>query len=85
MVHDKHREDRLRRMAAQQGLAIKMTPPALGRRTYQLVNPTNKTIVAAGSRNGYGLTLDEVESVLTSEERFLEAVLRLVMADDGAS
>lgn len=67
---DKVRENRLRRMASRQGLALvksrRRDPRALDYGTYCLVNVQTNAIVAGGEVNGYGLTLDDVERELTS-------------------
>jgi hypothetical protein len=64
---DKVHENRLRRMAARQGLTLQKSrlrdPRAIGYGTYQLTDGSN--LVAWGSQSGYGLTLDEVEKYLT--------------------
>jgi hypothetical protein len=66
----KVRENRLRRMAQRQGLMVQKAklrdPYASGFGTYMLVDERN-FVVAMGSPNGFGLTLDEVEEWLTSD------------------
>lgn len=69
---DKIRENKLRRMAQRQGLALKKSPRrdthALGYGTYMLIKPAaSNAIVASSLPDGYGLTLDEVERELTGE------------------
>ncbi len=69
----KVRENRLRRMADRQGLALRKSPRrdprALGYGTYMLVEPTSpksyNMVVSGGLPDGYGLDLDEIERALT--------------------
>jgi hypothetical protein len=67
----KIRENRLRRMAERQGFQLQKSrrrdPRATGYGTYRLVNPHDNTIVAYG-HGDYGLTLDDIERELTSDE-----------------
>jgi hypothetical protein len=67
----KVRENRLRRMAARQGLALKKSPRrdprALGYGTYMLVDVSTNGLVAWGLSDGYGLDLDEIERELTGQ------------------
>jgi hypothetical protein len=71
MVQERSIEQRLRRMADRQGLALQRSrrrdPHALGFGTYQLVNERGR-VVAGDRQRGYGLTLDQVEAFLTGEE-----------------
>jgi hypothetical protein len=66
---DKVRENRLRRMAARQGLELQKSRlrdhRAIGFGTYQLLNPTTSTVIVANDQD-YGLTLDDIERELTS-------------------
>jgi hypothetical protein len=66
---DKIRENRLRRMAERQGLQLQKSrrrdPRATEFGTYQLVDRYNDTLAAGGGRNGYGMTLDEIERALS--------------------
>ena len=66
---EKVRENKLRRMAVRQGLRLEKCkardPRALGYGTYWLINASTNAIVASGSPNGYGLSLDEIEKALT--------------------
>jgi hypothetical protein len=64
---EKVRENRLRRMAARQGLALQKSPRrdphALGYGTYRLIDAATKAVVAMDRNlhSGYGLDLDDVE------------------------
>lgn len=67
---EKVRENRLRRMAARQGLVLhksrRRDPRAVEYGTYMLVDLYTDVVVASGNAGrGYGLTLDEVEEWLT--------------------
>ncbi len=67
---NKVRENRLRRMATRQGLALQKSrrrdPRARDFGTYMLVDPDTNAVVAAGpDGHGYGLTLDDIEAWLT--------------------
>lgn len=66
----KVRENRLRRMAERQGLALKKSPRrdphALGYGTYMLISLDTQGIVAWGLPDGYGLDLDAIERELTT-------------------
>lgn len=68
---EKVRENRLRRMAERQGLILQKSKlrdhRAIGYGTYQLTNAATGAIVASGSPAGFGLSLDEVEKVLTGD------------------
>jgi hypothetical protein len=68
MSEEKVRENRLRRMAARQGLELQKSRlrdhRAIGFGTYQLFSPTTSTVVVADDHE-YGLTLDDVERELT--------------------
>lgn len=69
---EKVRENRLRRMAARQGLRLEKSrrrdPRALEYGTYQLVDIDNNTLAAyGGGREGYGLDLDEIEAALMGQ------------------
>jgi hypothetical protein len=73
MGSTKVRENRLRRMAARQGLALQKSrrrdPRAIGYATYRLVDPRRHVTVAHGvDEYGlphiFGLTLDRVEDFL---------------------
>jgi hypothetical protein len=65
---DKVRENRLRRMAERQGLRLvksrRRDPRAIGYGTYGLIDGRNR-LVLGDRQNGYGYTLDEVETWLT--------------------
>jgi hypothetical protein len=70
---DAAREQRLRRIARRQGLAIQKSrsrdPRSLDFGTYGIFDPYTNTIVAHGSPwNGYGLDLDAVEAQLLEGE-----------------
>jgi len=65
-------ENRLRRMAARQGLRLEKSRRrdrrALDYGTYQLVWIDNNAIAASGGgREGYGMHLDEIETALTED------------------
>ncbi len=61
-------ENRLRRMAQRQGLALQKSrqrdPWAYGFGTYQLVDPYSNTLAAGDTQHGYGLDLDQVAAAL---------------------
>lgn len=63
-------ENRLRRMATRQGLRLSKSRSrdtrALDYGTYGLANATTNDVVAGDINTGYGLSLDEIEHVLTS-------------------
>jgi hypothetical protein len=65
---EKIRENRLRNMAARQGLRLTKTrrrdPRALDYGTYMLVDANTDALVAWGLQSGYGMTLDEIETCL---------------------
>lgn len=67
-MSDKVRENKSRRAAARQGLRLERSrlrdPRATLYGTYQLVDVNTNTLVSYGSQNGYGLTLDEIETEL---------------------
>jgi hypothetical protein len=67
----KVRENRLRRMASRQRLALhkspRRDPQALGYGTYMLVNRATKRWVVWSLPNGYDLSLDEIDSQLSGE------------------
>jgi hypothetical protein len=72
LVHtedNKVRENRLRRMASRQGLALRKSPRrdprAIGYGTYMLVDKATNSLAAWGHPDGYGLTLDEIERQLS--------------------
>lgn len=64
-------ENRLRRAAQRQGLALQKSrardPRAIGYGTYQLVDVATNTMAAYSLPNGYGLTLDEIEETLAGK------------------
>ena len=64
----KTRENRVRRVAQRQGLALmksrRRDPRAFDYGTYMLVNPQTNFVVESGSQSGYGLSLDDVEDRL---------------------
>ena len=70
-MSDDVREKRLRRAADRQGLRLERSrrrdPRALGFGTYRLVDARTGGVVAAGTADGFGLTLDQVEQHLTGE------------------
>jgi hypothetical protein len=75
-IDERGREQRLRRAAKRQGVALVKAKtrspdhPSYG--TYGLIDPARNAWVAADWNNGYGLTLDEVEAWLSDEERGAE-------------
>jgi hypothetical protein len=72
-VEEKVRENRLRRMAERQGLALRKSrrrdPRALEFGTYMLVDPYRNAIAAGDVNRGYGLSLDEIEAELEAGRR----------------
>ena len=68
MSDEKIWENRLRRMAERQGLKLekckRRDPRAIGYGTYQLVDKNTNNLVAYGNQEGFGLTLEEVETAL---------------------
>ncbi len=69
---DKIRENRLRRMAERQGLAVQKSrrrdPDAYDFGTYMLVDLVGNAVVASGLQSGYGMTLDDVERYLRDDQ-----------------
>ncbi len=67
---EKVRENRLRRMAERQGLALRKSPRpdprALDFGTYMLVDAHN-TVVVGGPDGRFGLSLDEVQAALSGD------------------
>jgi hypothetical protein len=65
---DKARENRLRRVAARQGLNLMKSrardPQAPDYGTYMLTDPATNFLVTSGLQTGYGLSLDDVERAL---------------------
>lgn len=76
-------EDRLRRMARQQGLRLQKARtrdwrnPAYG--TYRLVDENN-IIVAYNPANGYGLSLEDVADALAEEVKAAVAIAKMTAA-----
>ena len=70
---DERREARLRRMAQQQGYRLEKSrtrnPELLAYGTYRIVEP-NRNLLVAGDPNlgSFGLSLDDVEEWLTSDD-----------------
>ena len=68
---DKIRENRLRRAAQRQGLALtksrRRDPRATDHGTYMLVDASTNAVVAHGLPSGYGMNLDEIEDQLKGE------------------
>ena len=68
MGADKARENRLRRVAARQGLRLTRSrardPEAPDFGTYVLTDPATNFVVASGLQIGHGLSLDDVERAL---------------------
>jgi hypothetical protein len=73
-------ENRLRRMAARQGLRLEKSrardPQAVGYATYQLVNQATNEVVASGGQEGYGLDLAAVEKALNESGSTVAADVR---------
>jgi hypothetical protein len=73
MTDEKVRENRLRRMADRQGLALRKSgrrdPRALDYGMYALIDPKTNTHVAGAQSGRYDLTIDDVEEYLTGEDR----------------
>jgi hypothetical protein len=69
---EKIRENRLRRAAERQGLALaksrRRDVRALGHGTYMVVDPQTNAVVAKGLESGYGMSLDEVEDFLMGDD-----------------
>jgi hypothetical protein len=70
---EKVRENRVRRMAERQGLALaksrRRDPRATDYGTYMLVDPTSNSVVAGTAATGRPeFTLDDVEQYLTGDE-----------------
>jgi hypothetical protein len=65
---DKVRENRLRRAAQRQGLALtksrRRDPRATDYGTYMLTDPQTNAVVAYGLQSGYGMSLDNIETAL---------------------
>ena len=68
----KIRENRLRRMAERQGLAVckskRRDPRAVDYGLYHILDTSNNSLIAGAWPNDYSMTLDEVEEWLTSDE-----------------
>ena len=68
---EKIRENRVRRMASRQGLALlksrRRDTRAWDFGTYMLVD-VNSNAVVAGGQNGYGLSLEQIEEHLSGEK-----------------
>jgi hypothetical protein len=68
-ISGKVKENRVRRMAQRQGLALVKSrhrdPWATNYGTYGLIDPDTDAWVAHSGRSGYGMELDEVEAWLT--------------------
>lgn len=61
------RESRLRARARRMDLKVKKLRGGDGYLPYRIVDPFRNFIVAGGGYNGYGLTLDDVESALNED------------------
>jgi hypothetical protein len=76
---DKIRENRLRRIAARQGLTLRKSPRrdphALGYGTYMLADSATRRVVAMDWNlpGGYGLDLDAIEEVLNRQSNTAES------------
>jgi hypothetical protein len=70
MASEKVRENRLRRMAERQGLALQKSrrrdPRAIDYGMYTLIDPSTNTIVAGHVEGRAAFTIDEVEDWLTN-------------------
>lgn len=68
---EKVRENRLRRMAARQGLTLQKSRARDNRSltygTYWLLDASTRGVVAGDTQQGYGLSLDDVETALTQD------------------
>jgi hypothetical protein len=68
MTDEMRREDRMRRLAARQGLSLVKSrcqaPEAPEFGTFMLVNTDTNTVVHTGLRSGFGLDLDAVENIV---------------------
>lgn len=62
-------ENRLRRVAARQGLKLMKSPRrdvrATDYGTYQLVDQSTNTVVSCGLQSGFGLSLEEIAEQLS--------------------
>lgn len=69
-MEDKIRENRLRRMAERQGLALRKSrrrdPNALAYGLFMVIEPKANVIVAGSSEIGFSLDLDGVEDWLST-------------------
>lgn len=72
-IAEKVRENRLRRMAERQGLALvksrRRDRHAWDYGTYMLLDVATNGVVASGSQQGYGLDMDAIESELEKGRR----------------
>lgn len=70
-VDEKVRENKLRRMAQRQGLQLvksrRRDPRAIDFGTYALVDPNSTAMIAGDPNSGFGMTLEEVETALTTD------------------
>jgi hypothetical protein len=70
---EKVRENRLRRMAERQGLRLEKSRRrdvrAINYGTYWLVYADRNGVAFGDTNNGYGMSLDEIEAYLTSDDR----------------
>jgi hypothetical protein len=76
--HEKVRENRLRRMAERQGLALRKTrrrdPRAIDYGMYALIDPVRNSVVAGVAGTGrFEWDLDDVEAYLLGEEAETDA------------
>lgn len=78
----KVRENLARRMASRQGLRLekcpRRDPRAFDHGTYQLVDAFTGAVHMRGLPTGYGMTLDDVERVLTADQPLLTVPRQLV-------
>ena len=72
MTEEKVRENRLRRMAERQRLALRKSrrrdPNAYDHGTYAIIDPSTNAVATFLEGQEFGLTLDDVEAWLTSDK-----------------
>jgi hypothetical protein len=76
-MHDKVRENRLRRMAERQGLRLEKSrlrdPRALGYGGYMLIGVKSNLVMYGDQPYPYGCTLDDIAWYLAPEDRLILA------------
>jgi hypothetical protein len=74
--NEKTRENRLRRLAARQGLAIRKsrsrTPQSIEYGGYMIINPYRNSVEAGGHPHSFAMGLDDIEEYLVTAEAELE-------------